>query len=242
MENFRNTEELLAWVINFFAEEFGNNAIIRGGMALRLLNSPRYTNDIDYIFIPFRSKKDIKPLIEKKMSSVKGLDFAITLNSKALVVNICYLSQSCQAEISVENKCLSLPMSSSAIASQYGLPAKIVRIVELSTAFAHKIAAWNERELLRDLFDVYQYKTILKIEPNAEVLQKRLAKPRNYPNVKSARNLNELREKLLTAANGLNEQNIYDELSPLLPETELAGLHLRIAAAMRGTVENIDGG
>ena len=47
MKNFRNTEELLAWIINFFAEEFGSAAIIRGGMALRLLNSPRYTNDID---------------------------------------------------------------------------------------------------------------------------------------------------------------------------------------------------
>ena len=43
MENFKNTEELLAWVVNFFATEFGNHAIIRGGMALRLLNSPRYT-------------------------------------------------------------------------------------------------------------------------------------------------------------------------------------------------------
>jgi hypothetical protein len=33
----------------------------------------------------------------------------------------------------------------------------------------------------------------------------------------------------------LNEQNI-NELKPLLPETELAGLHLRIAAALREMV------
>jgi predicted nucleotidyltransferase component of viral defense system len=235
MGNFRNTEELLAWVINFFAEEFGGNAIIRGGMALRLLNSPRYTNDIDYIFVPFKSKNDIKPLIERKLSSVKGLDFNITLNSKVMAITINYLSQSCQVEINADKECASQTMSSSAIASQYGMPAKIVRIAELPTAFAHKIAAWNERELLRDLFDIYQYKAILRVEPNLQTLQKRLKKTRNYPNANPAKDLNALKEKLLRAANSLNEQSI-NELKPLLPETELAGLHLRIAAAVRETV------
>ncbi|MCL2690454.1 MAG: nucleotidyl transferase AbiEii/AbiGii toxin family protein [Chitinispirillia bacterium] len=235
MRNFRNTEELLAWIINFFADEFGGNAIIRGGMALRLLNSPRYTNDIDYIFIPFKSKKEIQPLIEKKLSGVSGLEFSITLNSKVMVVNISYLSQSCQIEINVEEECDSQAMSSSVIALPYGMPPKVVRIAEMSAAFAHKIAAWNERELLRDLFDVYQYKTILRIEPNLEILRKRLARPRSYPNVKPAENLDELKDKLLCAANGINEQRIC-ELKPLLPETELAGLHLRITAAVRETV------
>ncbi len=232
MENFRNTEELLAWVVNFFATEFGNHAIIRGGMALRLLNSPRYTNDIDYVFVPFTSKKDIKPLIEQKLSKVDGLAFNITLNSKVMNVNINYLSQNCQIEINVENECQSLSMSSSPLASLYGMPARIVRILDLSTAFAHKIAAWNERELLRDLFDIYQYKAILRVEPNLKILQKRLANVRVYPNTKPAKNIKALREKLLLAANELCEQQM-QELKPLLPEAELAGLHLRIAAAVR---------
>jgi len=236
MKNFRNTEELLAWVINFFADEFGNNAVIRGGMALRLLNSPRYTNDIDYVFVPFKSKNKLKPLIEKKLSGVKGLEFGISLNSKVMVVNINYLSQSCQVEISIENECKSQAMSSSAVASVYGMPAKIVRITELSVAFAHKIAAWNERELLRDLFDIYQYKATLRVEPDMEILQKRLAKPRNYPNINPAKNINELKEKLLATANNLlREESIY-ELKPLLPKAELAGLHLKIAVALRETV------
>ncbi|MDR2581628.1 MAG: nucleotidyl transferase AbiEii/AbiGii toxin family protein [Fibromonadaceae bacterium] len=232
MKNFRSTEELLAWVINFFATEFGNNAILRGGMALRLLNSPRYTNDVDYVFVPFTSKKELKPLIEKKLSNVQGLDFSIALNSKVMNININYLSQSCQIEINVESKCESLAMSSAPIASLYGMPAKIVRIADLSVAFAHKIAAWNERELLRDLFDIYLYKAILRVKPNLETLQKRLVKVRAYPKAKPARNLRALKERLLEAANELNEQKI-QELKPLLPEAELAGLHLRIAAAVR---------
>ena len=237
MENFRNTEELLAWVINFFAAEFGNNAIIRGGMALRLLSSPRYTNDVDYVFVPFASKKEIKPLIEQKLSKVEGLVFRTTLNSKVMNVNISYLSQTCQIEISVENKCRSLAMSSSPVASLYGMPARIVRIADLSVAFAHKIAAWNERELLRDLFDIYQYKAILRVEPDLKILQKRLANARAYPKAKPARNIKALKEKLLFAASELNEQKM-QELKPLLPEEELAGLHFRIAAAMRGVAKN----
>jgi len=231
MESFRNTEELLAWVMNFFAMEFGSNAIIRGGMALRLLNSPRYTNDIDYVFVPFLSKKELKLLIEEKLSNVSGLVFSIKLNSKVMDIDINYMGQSCQIEINVESECDSIAMSSSPIASLYGMPAKIVRIASLPVAFAHKIAAWNERELLRDLFDIYQYKSILRVEPNLEVLQKRLAKVRIYKNAKPANNLNELKEKLLLAAKGLDEQKI-KELKPLLPEAELAGLHLRIAASI----------
>jgi predicted nucleotidyltransferase component of viral defense system len=235
MKNFSNTEELLAWIINFFADEFGNSAVIRGGMALRLLNSPRYTNDIDYVFVPFKSKNELKPLIEKKLSGVSGLEFSISLNSKVMVVQINYLSQSCQVEISAKNECESQTMSSSAVASPYGMPSKIVRITELSVAFAHKIAAWNERELLRDLFDMYQYKTILRVKPNLETLRQRLVKPRSYPDVNPAKNMGDLKEKLLTAADSLNEQNI-QELKPLLPEAELVGLHLRIAAALRETI------
>jgi predicted nucleotidyltransferase component of viral defense system len=147
-------------------------------------------------------------------------------------INISYLSQSCQIEISVENECESLSMSSSPLASVYGMPAKIVRIADLSVAFAHKIAAWNERELLRDLFDIYQYNTILRVKPNMKILQMRLAKVRIYPQTKPAKNLKDLKEKLLLTADNLNEKKM-QELKPLLPREELAGLHFRIAAAVR---------
>lgn len=239
MENFKSTEELLAWVVNFFATEFGNNAIIRGGMALRLLNSPRYTNDIDYVFVPFSSKKEIRPLIEQKLSKVEGLVFNTTLNSKVMNIGIHYLSQNCQIEINVENKCESLTTSSSPLASLYGMPSRIVRIADLSVAFAHKIAAWNERELLRDLFDIYQYRAILRVEPNLKILQKRLANVRTYPKSKPAKNVKALKEKLLLASAELNEQNM-QELKALLPEAELAGLHLRMAAAVKAVVSNIE--
>ena len=68
METFKSTEALLSWIIDFFAQKFGNSAILKGGMSLRLMHSPRYTNDVDYVFIPFDSKKDVKTLVEEALS------------------------------------------------------------------------------------------------------------------------------------------------------------------------------
>jgi hypothetical protein len=73
------------------------------------------------------------------------------------------------------------------------------------------------------------------VKPDLEVLQKRLVKPRIYPNAKPAKDFKELKEKLLAAASKLDEQKI-QELRPLLPEAELAGLYLRMAAAVNSVV------
>ena len=83
MEMFENTEALLAWIVDFFATSFGNSAVLKGGMALRLMHSPRYTNDVDYIFIPFDSKKGAKEIIEQALSTVEGLRYESAMNSKA---------------------------------------------------------------------------------------------------------------------------------------------------------------
>ena len=73
MEMFKSTEALLSWIVDFFAQKFGNSAILKGGMSLRLMHSPRYTNDVDYIFVPFDSKKDVKTLVGEALAQVEGL-------------------------------------------------------------------------------------------------------------------------------------------------------------------------
>ena len=52
-------QELIARVLDLFAQKFDKRAILRGGMVLRILGSPRFTNDLDYLFVPYESKKDI---------------------------------------------------------------------------------------------------------------------------------------------------------------------------------------
>ena len=187
MENFKSTEALLSWIVDFFAQKFGNSAILKGGMSLRLMHSPRYTNDVDYIFIPFDSKKDAKTLVEEALSLVEGLKYNTTMNSKALRIIVDYAGQQAQIEINVEMECPSIPMSSSLLSTPYGYPARIIRVMEPGVAFAHKIAAWNERELMRDLYDVYQYESLFRTAPNMEILYKRLKSARSYKNVVAAK-------------------------------------------------------
>ena len=227
MDKFESTEALLAWIVDFFADNFGNSAILKGGMSLRLMHSPRYTNDVDYIFVPFDSKKDVKSLVAGALSRIEGLHYESTMNSKALRILVEYGGQQAQIEINTEKECPSIPMSSSLLTTPYGHPARIVRIMEPGVSFAHKIAAWNERELMRDLYDVYQYESLFKAVPRMDVLLMRLKKARSYRNIVAAKDLEGLVDKLRICAENLME-NSFGELVPLLDAGELSGLSFRI--------------
>ena len=205
MEKFEDTEALLAWIVDFFSTNFGNSAILKGGMALRLMHSPRYTNDVDYIFIPFDSKKDAKEIIEQAFSKVDGLQYEASMNSKALRILLTYGGQSAQIEVNVEKECPSIPMSSALLSTAHGRPSRILRIMEPSVSFAHKIAAWNERELMRDLYDIYQYESLFKVSPRMDILQTRLKKSRSYKNVSAAQDLKGLASKLTRVAESLSD-------------------------------------
>lgn len=45
---------LIARVLDLFAQHFANRAVLRGGMVLRILGSPRFKNDLDYVFVPYK--------------------------------------------------------------------------------------------------------------------------------------------------------------------------------------------
>ena len=239
MEKFESTEALLAWIVDFFAEKIGNSAILKGGMSLRLMHSPRYTNDVDYIFIPFDSKKDAKTLVEGALSQVDGMKFESTMNSKALRIDVDYRGQSAQIEINTEKECPSIPMSSSLLTTPYGHPARIVRVMEPGVAFAHKIAAWNERELMRDLYDVYQYESLFKVTPKMDILLQRLKKARSYRGVIAAKSLETLVEKLRRIADSVMEDS-FEELIPLLDAAELAGLSFRMRPAILALCDKVE--
>ena len=238
MEKFEDTEALLAWIVDFFSTNFGNSAILKGGMALRLMHSPRYTNDVDYIFIPFDSKKDAKEIIEQAFSKVDGLQYEASMNSKALRILLTYGGQSAQIEVNVEKECPSIPMSSALLSTAHGRPSRILRIMEPSVSFAHKIAAWNERELMRDLYDIYQYESLFKVSPRMDILQTRLKKSRSYTNVSAAQDLKGLASKLTRVAESLSDSSL-TELRPLLSADELAGLPFRMRPAVISLCEKL---
>ena len=82
-------QALLAKIIDLFARKFDKNAILRGGMVLRILGSQRLTSDLDYVFVPYKSKKDIIPEILNCLKSIEGATFDYTLIRIQLLFSIC---------------------------------------------------------------------------------------------------------------------------------------------------------
>jgi hypothetical protein len=48
--------------------------------------------------------------------------------------------------------------------------------MDFSVALSHKLAAWNERRLLRDLYDAYFLYKMVGVLPDKKILMRRLAK------------------------------------------------------------------
>ena len=226
---------LFLWIMERFAEEFADHAVLKGGLALRLLDSPRSTTDIDYVFVPFRSKRDIRADIEAVLGELEDATVEITMHSKMLRAEIRLDEVAIQLEANVAESCQSIPMSTGGFAHTEGRAPAVVRIMSPSSALAHKLAAWNERRLMRDLYDCTFFIARLGVWPDGEVLDNRLASVNSrLPTLRPIRSMarSELAEALRDALDELDETRIRGELGGLLSKIELAGLELRMRAAI----------
>lgn len=227
-------DALFLWVMHRFAEVFEDHAVLKGGMALRLVDSPRATTDIDYVFVPFRSKVEVRERIESVLNEIEGADVTIRLHSKMLRADVCVDDVAIQVEVSVATQCPSAAMATAGFAQSLDQPSHIVRVMSWDEALAHKLAAWNERRLLRDLYDCYFISARLGQHPNLETLEARLARVQSrIPELKSKNRMTkaDLARALREAVQRVDDAAIFEELAPLLPESELAGLKLRLRAA-----------
>lgn len=230
MAEIKSQEDLMAWIMNQLAAKLPGHAILKGGMLLRLLDSPRSTNDLDYVFIPYKSKKDVLPLIEKALLELEGVNISATFNSKALRIIVTHGKYSVQVEANTAENCPSEEMSTSALAQKAGLLPRIIRVMRYDVALAHKLAAWNERDLVRDLYDTYFLHSHLRIVPDEATLKARLEKinpAKNKPPAKSMTRA-EFLGKLEARAEALTQDEVEEELRPILAAEDLAGLALRI--------------
>jgi len=236
-------DALFLWVMNRFSEVFQDRAVLKGGMALRLVDSPRATTDIDYVFVPFRSKGDIREPIEGVLRELDGADITIRLHSKMLRAEVRIDDAAIQIEVSVADQCPSAAMATAGFARSLGQPSHVVRVMSWDTALAHKLAAWNERRLLRDLYDCYFISARLGERPNPEALEARLARVRSrIPELKSRRSMSkmDLAGALRTEILHIDDAAISEALAPLLPESELAGLRGRLRAAVVKLAEGLE--
>jgi len=238
-----SNEALMVWIINRLADMYPNNAVLKGGMVLRLLDCPRYTNDLDYIFIPFRSKKDIFPMIQKVLQELDGAKIQAGFHSTALRISIHYKEFSTQIEANVDKECKTEPMSTSSLATPNNQLPRIIHVMSFDWALAHKLAAWNERGLIRDLYDIYFLFSKLKILPDQEVLQKRLQNIRHRKKEKKKEpkimTKEKFKKKLSDSVTKLTPKDIDEELRDSLSPEERAGLDKKMKIAIQALIEKL---
>ena len=141
MPDIATVDGLMIFLINTFSEEFPQSAILKGGMCLRLLDCPRLTNDIDYVFIPYSSKKDILKGVLAVLDEIDGLTYEYSLNSKCLRIRVQYGELATQIEANVAKECSSTSISTAGLARQFGLLGRVVQIASYDVAMANKLAA-----------------------------------------------------------------------------------------------------
>jgi len=238
-------EAVLLWILHRFGEEFTRRAIVKGGMALRLAGCPRSTTDVDYVFAPAGSKRPLEPLVKKLLAELEGARVEVTLNSRVLRATVQLDAASVQIEASLADDCPSEAMSTGEMAATLGQPAQIVRVMSFPHALAHKLAAWNERRLLRDLYDVYFLRARMSVRVDLATLNARLARIESrLPALRrtTSMTLPEFARTLRQATDDLATPALEAELAPLLPPTELPGLLLRLRPALIDLAESLAAG
>jgi predicted nucleotidyltransferase component of viral defense system len=230
---FENTEALLAWLMVWMSQTFPAQAILKGGMVLRLLESARNTNDLDWIFLPFKSRKEVAPLMRTELDKIKDLSYVERLDSRSLQYQIDYGGQRGQIEISTKEQCKSIAMSSARLAASHGLVGSIVRVMDPSIALAHKLAAWNERRLYRDLYDIWFLFRIQKVQPDIPTLLERLAHVEQRRKKPVSMTLTEFCNQLNLAADQVTAKSLRKELIGSMAESDLKGMEVQIPVALR---------
>lgn len=236
-------EGLFLWVMHRFSEVFEDHAVLKGGMALRLLDSPRHTNDIDYVFVPFTSKNVVRTRIEEVLGEIEGGTVSIEVHSKKIRAEVRVDDAAIQVEANVATECEAIPMATGGFARRLGRPSHVVRIMSPTYALAHKLGAWNERRLLRDLYDVYFLVARAGAVPDSNTLEARLGKIESrLPRLKKRKKMSrlELAGELRQAAIEVTDAAVAQELSGVLPEEELAGLRIRLEAAIVRVAELLE--
>lgn len=250
MENIQSDEAFRIFLVGLLSEKLGSHAILKGGMVLRLLNCPRYTNDLDYLFIPYESKKEVVPLLKEAIKSIPELKMDYRLHSTNAQFDIKLKNNhgtfKTQVEVNVAEECPSQALSTSDAALPYNLGGHIIRVMRFDIMLAHKCAAWNERRLMRDLYDIYFIFKFLNETPNRTTLETRLANVRFAKRVKTSNRktvmtMDEFLDQLEVQAKSLTEKDLSSELADIFSRGELAGMDKKISLALLQLVEKLRG-
>lgn len=241
LNDIHSEEQFLIWLIAHMADTFGPRAVLRGGMMLRLLDSPRATHDLDYILTAFHSKNELKtPIVESfqkyPMIAVgKPSKHSTNIRFDVKLVND-HGSFHVLLEASVADKCPTVVISTGELAKKYRLEPRLIPMMRYDVALSNKLAAWAERQLVRDLYDAYYFYRFVGVRPDVNTLTARL-KRLNYADKRLRQSepthlsLREFCAWLIRGATRLNDKAVTAGLASMSPDI-LPGLSLKIRVAV----------
>lgn len=228
----KNNDQLFLFLLHIIAEKFEGQAVLKGGMVLRLLGSRRKTLDLDYTFVPYNSKNDILAPIKELFESIDGLSYEVKVNSKAIRVNLSVGELRSQIEINVAKELKTEAVSTSSLLDpSMAVVARVIKVMSLDVALANKLAAWNERRLLRDLYDIFYFLNTHKLQPDWNTLDNRLSKIESrIPKLRKIKKMSRLEfsDSLEKELEELTQSKLETELSGLLETVEMPGLAYKI--------------
>lgn len=232
----KDREELLIRIIHFLADKLKTEIALEGGMLLRLLGCPRSTQDADYVLRSAQSKKVLAERLRRILSQwdeIRVVD--LTLNSRGIFIDV-ETTERPLLKASIEIKvqaALGLPIesaSTAAVARDHLLDGRIVSTVALAEAFSNKIAAALERSSARDLYDLSQFEPLGSYD--VLTLRKRLASLSVNRARPKAVAFEQAASMLRARIDALTEEDLENQLYPLLPPHQRRGLLLIIKAAI----------
>jgi predicted nucleotidyltransferase component of viral defense system len=239
----KNREELLLKVMYIMSEHFKDRLVLEGGMLLRLHNSPRETQDIDYLLVSEKSKKVLAKEIEGLLSKKEELSVTnINLHSRGIFIDIESTEKPIvkgALEVNVVPKLFKSPtsVSSMVLAQQYMISSRVITTMGLSEAFAHKIAAALQRDSIRDLYDLTFFEPLCSVD--LEVLRKRLSHLSIKRQKERTVSMSEAKERLLAKAEALTDKKVKKELGAWLPQESLEGMATMIHSTIVRLVQKL---
>ncbi len=242
LPNIKTETDLFYFLTHVIHSRFPKHAVLKGGMVLRLLGSKRQTLDLDYTFVPFASKKEILEDIKKLFSEISEIEYSIKTNSKAIRVNLIANNFRAQVEINVAKE-LKTDVVSTALFKDVTNPIqpRIIKIMSLDVALSHKLAAWNERRLFRDLYDVFYFLEVQGVTPDWDILDKRLSSIQSRrPEMKRIKSMtmDSFKKELKTVVDEFTQKDLEDELGGILNEIELTGLAFKMKDTFNRFLQN----
>lgn len=238
----KSVEELLLRVINKIAEKFKDKMVLKGGMLLRLYNSPRSTTDGDFVLITKESRKIWKDKIIRSLREIAELEIGeVSLNSRGIFIELADSTNELHGLLEINllpATCLPPePVSTANLSAKYSLGGQVIASMAVPEAFAHKIAATLERDAIRDLYDLSQWEAMGSFDvPTLKNRLSQLSIRKNKPIVVSFQEAaNLLRNKI----EGLDQKIIEQDLYPFLPPEYRPGVLNLIRAAGGRIIEQM---